>query len=103
FRSRFFADEEDTGPDSALAVVISDSLWRRFFERAPSAIGSSMLINGADVRIVGVAPPTFIGVRRLEHPPHLWLPMAMASLTLRDRDGRPASVNAAGPLWLDLI
>jgi predicted permease len=100
---RFFVETEDGVSGAPPAVVISDSLWLRLFARAPSAIGASMLINGADVRIVGVAPPAFIGVRRAEDPPRLWLPMAMAPLTLRDRDGRPADVHAAGPLWLDLV
>jgi predicted permease len=50
-----------------------------------------------------VTPPAFIGVRRAENPARLWLPMAMSELSLRDRTGRPAAIESAGPLWLDFV
>jgi hypothetical protein len=100
---RFFIDDEDRTPDTHPVVVISDMLWERLFHRSPSAIGSVMLVNGAPLHIVGVTPPAFIGIRRAENPARLWVPAAMSALTLRDRDGHPAAIESAGPLWLDLV
>jgi putative ABC transport system permease protein len=53
----FVADEAVSG--DASAVVISDSLWRRRFGAAPSAIGREVELNGEAHRIVGVLPPSF--------------------------------------------
>ena len=100
---RLFLGESD-GPAGAYPLaVISDALWENLFARAPSAIGRPLMVNGIPLQIAGVAPPAFIGLRRSEQKRSIWIPMSMASLTLRDRDGRPAPIDAAGPLWLDFV
>src|SRR5262245_55663462 len=52
------ADDESNAP---LAAVISDGYWERQFVRNPSAIGQSLLLNGAPATIVGVSPAGFTG------------------------------------------
>ena len=100
---RLFLGESD-GPAGAYPLaVISDALWEDLYARAPSAIGQRLMVNGMPVEIAGVAPPAFIGLRRSEQKRSIWVPMSMAELTLRDRDGRPARIEAAGPLWLDFV
>jgi putative ABC transport system permease protein len=98
---RLFLGESD-GPAGAYPLaVISDALWEDLYARAPSAVGQRLIVNGQPLEIAGVAPPAFIGLRRSEQKRSIWIPMSMAALTLRDRDGRPARIEAAGPLWLD--
>ena len=99
---RFFAEDED-GVSAHPVAIISDVLWDKYYGRAPAAIGSALLVNGAPVQIIGVTPPRFIGIRRAENPARIWLPLAMGHLTLRDRDGRATTIESAGPLWLDLV
>jgi predicted permease len=68
----------DTGDHQALAIVISDDLWRGRFSANARVIGRSVRINDVDMQIVGVLPPGF----RLFLPPHMcsleqidvWLP-----------------------------
>jgi putative ABC transport system permease protein len=65
----FLPDEEQSGEPVA---VISDELWRRRFGGEPSAVGRTMPVGDAVVRIVGVMPQGFA------YPPWatLWMPIA---------------------------
>lgn len=59
---RFFAPEHQTDVTGGQAVtVISDAFWRDQFERSPSAIGSTVVLNQQVYTIIGVAPPGFKG------------------------------------------
>lgn len=98
---RFFLDREDQTAWTHPVVVISDALWERVYDRAPSAIGRWLLVNGTALEIVGVAPPDFMGVSTRSSG--IWIPMAMGELTLRGPDGRPARAETAGPLWLEFV
>jgi predicted permease len=100
---RFFLAHEDRMPWTHPVVVISDALWEQLYARAPSAVGRSLMVNGAELQIVGVAPPRFIGLRQPRKPPSLWIPMAMGELALRDSHGRATRFENAGPLRLDLV
>ena len=53
---RFFVPEEQQF-GAAPAVVISDGLWQRAFNRASSAIGGKLALSGSVATIVGVMPP----------------------------------------------
>jgi putative ABC transport system permease protein len=57
-RGRLFAADE-TRPDGAPAVVVSDRLWRRLLGGRPGAVGQTMLVDGVPVPVVGVMPPGF--------------------------------------------
>lgn len=68
----------DAPQGRALAVVISDRLWRRRFSADPRVIGRTVRVDDADVQIAGVMPAEF----RLFLPPSvvdleqidIWLP-----------------------------
>ena len=100
---RFFADDEDRTPGTHPVAVISDALWDKYYNRSAAAIGRTVTVNGAPLQIVGVAPAHFIGIRRREDPPQIWIPMAMGALALRTPGGRPTPIASAGPLWLDYV
>jgi predicted permease len=99
---RFFLDRRDRTTGADPVVVISDALWERLYKRDPSAVGRSLMVNGVSAHIIGVTPRRFMGVRK-NRLPDLWVPMSMAELALRDRDGRPARVERAGELFLDYV
>jgi putative ABC transport system permease protein len=52
---RFFIPEEQQ-IGAAPAIVISDALWQRVFNRANSALGKTINLSGSAARIVGVIP-----------------------------------------------
>ncbi len=54
----FAAEEEQPGRDHV--VVISDALWRRRYAADPTAIGRTILINGTNHLIIGIAPPSLL-------------------------------------------
>jgi hypothetical protein len=98
---RFFVAAEDgVAPPVA---VISDSGWERFFARDPAAVGQTVSVNGARLEVVGIAPESFVGVRKGSDQPDVWIPLGQAALTLRDAKGRPAGVNASRNLYFDYV
>jgi predicted permease len=69
-------DDNRTVGERAVAVI-SDGFWEREFARAPSAVGSEILINGAGFTVVGVAGPSFFGVTVALRNPDIWIPLMM--------------------------
>lgn len=69
---RWFSPEDDR-PGSDPVAVLSDGAWTRRFGRKMSAIGQRVRIESQWYRVIGVAPPSFLGVS----PPHaaeIWIP-----------------------------
>ncbi len=55
---RTFLPEEDK-PGGPLAVILSDSLWRRKFSADPAIVGKSIELDGDAYTVVGVLPASF--------------------------------------------
>jgi putative ABC transport system permease protein len=55
---RTFRPDEDL-PGQTGVAVISHSLWQQWFGGVPGVAGASLLLNGAPVTVIGVAPPRF--------------------------------------------
>ncbi len=69
---RFFLPaEEDSGEPVA---VLSHALWQRRFSASPSAVGGSVVLNGAPFHVIGVAPAAFRGVS-FGNPADVWIPV----------------------------
>ncbi len=99
---RFFSPSADN-PGSEPVAVISDAAWQRLFNRNPSVIGSTITVNAAVVHVIGVAPQDFIGVRKSNDKPDVWLPLGLAELTLRDGSGRPVRAEHAQNVYFDYV
>jgi predicted permease len=54
-------DRRGGGPDGPVAVI-SHAFWQRRFGGDPRAIGGSIPINGVPFTIVGITPPSFLGL-----------------------------------------
>ncbi|MDA0327493.1 MAG: ABC transporter permease [Gemmatimonadetes bacterium] len=63
---------DEGAPEAEQVVILSDGLWQSAFGRDPSAVGTSLDINGTLRRIVGVMPPDFGYPTR---DARLWLPL----------------------------
>jgi putative ABC transport system permease protein len=83
---RYFTSAEGDlgGPN---VVMISGGYWRRRFGASPSAVGRTLVVDGAPHTIVGVMPPGFAFL----HDVDLWMPMR--------RDG-PSATSRAWHAWL---
>lgn len=66
---RTFASNEDQ-PGHASTAIVSYSLWQQLFGGTPSAIGSTVELNGVLFTVIGVAPPGFDYPRAT----HIWIP-----------------------------
>src|SRR5258705_10134690 len=71
---RTFFPEEDKAPSPV--AVISHSLWQRRFGGDPNVIGKSLVLNGHDFSIVGIAPKNFVGTEEA-FPRDIWIPLTM--------------------------
>lgn len=70
----------DDRKGAAPVAVMSFQSWQQTFSKDPSVIGSSFLINGQPVTIVGIAPPGYYGERLTATPPSFWLPLNLMPL-----------------------
>lgn len=87
----------ERGEASAPVAVIGYGVWDRFFGRSPAAIGSTLMVNGVEVTVVGVAPRRFGGVNHFD-PLKIWMPASSRELVVADAARRPATFYAAGRL-----
>ena len=71
---RFFTTEEDAGPGSPPAAVISHEYWQRHYVGDAGVVGKTVTINGVQFPIVGVTPTGFRGIDLDE--PDIWIPLS---------------------------
>ena len=90
---RGFAPDEDAAPWQKPAVIVSHDFWTRRLGADPGAVNRTLVVNGADLAIVGVAPKDFVGVHSTSHRNDLWTTFATSDLALRDREGRPVHIR----------
>jgi putative ABC transport system permease protein len=80
---RTFVQGEDR-PDHPPVAVISHALWQRQFGGSRTAIGRSLVVDGAAHTIVGVMPPAFAFPATVPGdnvvPIDLWIPMRPSDL-----------------------
>ena len=73
---RSFSPEEDAVPGRDAVAVISDHLWKTRFNGDPAVLGRTIPINSIPFKVVGVAPPEFLGdLPGL--PMEVWIPSMM--------------------------
>ena len=73
---RFFSADEDAVPDRDAVAVIGYGLWESRFGGDSSVIGEHIVINTRPFTIIGVAPPSFVGVVS-GWVNELWIPTMM--------------------------
>jgi predicted permease len=73
---RTFTAAEDAPNGAHPVAVISDSWWKRRFNRDPGAVGKTITFRSTVYTIVGVTPPGFSGATVGESP-DVWIPLSM--------------------------
>jgi predicted permease len=88
---RAFLPGEDA-PGAPKIVVLSDELWQRQFGRNPTAIGSTLIVDGAPTMVVGVLPRDFRFGGRAAGA-EMWIPLPQDDAQRQRR----------GAHWLNLV
>ena len=73
---RGFSPEEDKTRLSHPVAIIGHSLWQKRFGGDSSVVGSEILINGKNFKVIGVAPAGFKGTE-VVYSPEVFVPFAM--------------------------
>jgi predicted permease len=71
------ADDQKVG--ESLVVVLSHAYWTTRFNRSPSVIDDTLIVNGQHLTIVGVAPEGFDGTT-LGTKPQVYVPITLRGL-----------------------
>jgi predicted permease len=66
-------------------VVISDTLWHRYFNADAALVGKQIQLTGRHYTVLGIAPPRFRGLQR-GVPTDLWLPTHAESAAYQDEE-----------------
>jgi predicted permease len=98
FGGRVFTAVDDT-PASPPVAVLSHHIWQSAYAGDPAVVGSTFIVQGHPLTIVGVAPPGFFGETLRGDPPDLWIPLQQEPLINGDGSLLRQSVGA----WLRVI
>ena len=90
------SDDQRTAPP---VVVMSYSAWQQYYGSEPSLIGSTFIVEGHPVTLVGVAPPGFFGDTLRSGTPDFWIPIQQELLI----DGPDGRIKSNQPQWLYAI
>jgi putative ABC transport system permease protein len=91
------ADDNKGAPPAA---VMSYRTWQQKFGSDQSVVGSSFLINGQMVTIVGITPPGFFGERLSSDPASFLLPLSASPLI---QNGSFNVLDSPELNWLNVI
>ncbi len=98
FAGRLLGPDDDRDGASPVAVL-SFALWRTRFAADPHLVGSTILLTGNPVTVVGISAQNFLGERNQPDSPGVWLPLAQEPTIEADRKLlRFPAIN-----WLDLL
>jgi predicted permease len=98
FGGRLFTPEDDK-PAAPPVAVLSHRVWQTAYASDPSVVGSTFIMEGHPVTVIGVAPAGFFGETLESDPPDIWVPLQQEPI-----------INAGGSLlrqpvsaWLRMI
>jgi len=86
--------EGDEAPGAEKVAVLAESLWHRRFGGDPAAVGSTLRVDGAERRIVGVMPA---GFRFPSAEAEVWLPVTIDPARLRPTDFNYRAIGRLRP------
>jgi putative ABC transport system permease protein len=76
--------DDEAGGANGFAAVISETFWMEHFRGEATAVGQTIVVNGAPATIVGVMPRSFNGIT-VDYAPQVVLPFAF-DVTLRGKE-----------------
>jgi predicted permease len=80
---RAFLPEDDQPGNPQAVVVLGHTFWQQRLGSDPNVVGKSLLLNGKNFNVIGVAPGGFAGLL-VAIEPDFWAPVTMAEQILHD-------------------
>ena len=74
FSGRVFAPDDDR-PSAPPVAVLSHHAWQGIYGADPSVVGSTLVVQGHPVTVIGVAAPGFFGATVRSDPADMWIPL----------------------------
>ena len=88
----------DDQPTSAPVAMLSYRAWQQQYASDPKIVGSTMILDGHPVTVVGITPPGFFGETLRSDPPEVWVPIQQEPM-FRGK----SSLLHTFPAWLRVI
>ncbi len=98
FGGRVLTPEDDLRSSPPVAVL-SHHTWASTYASDPTVVGSTFVVQGHPVTMVGVAPPGFFGETLRGDPPDLWIPIHQEPMI----NGESALLDQSVSAWLRVI
>ena len=98
FAGRVFTANDDR-PGAAPVAVISHTIWATKFHSDPRLVGSTLLLTGHPVTVVGVTREGFLGERNTGDPAGVWVPLSQEPVMQPERN----LMNFPAANWLDVL
>jgi predicted permease len=93
---RAISPADDATPGSGAVVVLSYHFWQQSLASDAAVLGKILTINGTPFTVIGVMPPSFLGLKQDLEPSDLWTPISMQSAVL----SQPSFLTRNGPYFL---
>ena len=90
---------DDDREGAAPVAVLSHTIWVSKFHRDPNLVGSTLLLTGHPVTVVGITAEGFLGERNTGDPAGVWMPIAQEPVMEPERNLR----NFPNAHWLDIL
>jgi len=92
---RYLTPEDDRsgGNPAGFAVVITESFWERWFNRAPDVVGRKLVIANVPFTVVGVMPKRFTGPDPTRRP-QIFAPISAVPILDAPRNPLDAGMHA---------
>src|SRR5216683_814855 len=74
FGGRLFTPDDDK-PGAPPVAVLSHRVWQTAYASDPSVVGSTFVVEGHPLTVIGVAPAGFFGETLESDPPDIWVPL----------------------------
>src|SRR5467141_726760 len=74
FGGRVFTPDDDQ-PAASPVAVLSHRVWQTTYASDPSVVGSTFVVEGHPLTVIGVAPAGFFGETLESDPPDIWVPL----------------------------
>jgi predicted permease len=74
FGGRVFTPDDDK-PAASPVAMLSHRVWQTTYASDPSVVGSTFIVEGHPLTVIGVAPAGFFGETLESDPPDIWVPL----------------------------
>jgi predicted permease len=95
---RVFTPDDDK-PSASPVAVLSHRVWQTTYASDPSVVGSTFVVEGHPLTVIGVAPSGFFGETLESDPPDIWVPVQLEPMI----NGEGSLLRQPISAWLRMI